>query len=159
MLNSQNGALNQICPGRSVGDCMHETLKVTPVLEDYLEAIFNLSRDDRGARSRDIADAMNVHKSTVTSALRALKQMGLIHYAPYEAVSLTEAGVKVAADVVQRHETLREFFTDVLEVNPDTAEKAACGMEHSMPRQIVEKLAEFAKDVRDYRKDRRKPDE
>lgn len=138
---------------------MHETVKVTPVLEDYLEAIFNLSDDDRGARSRDIADAMHVHKSTVTSALRALKQMGLIHYAPYEAVSLTEAGRKVAADVVQRHETLREFFTGVLGVDPDTAEKAACGMEHSMPREIVEKLALFAKDVRDYRKKRREADE
>ncbi|MCD8140788.1 MAG: metal-dependent transcriptional regulator [Planctomycetaceae bacterium] len=131
---------------------MHETVKVTPVLEDYLEAIFNLSRDERGARSRDIADALNVHKSTVTSALRALKQMQLIHYSPYEAVNLTEAGSKIAADVVRRHETLRGFFTDVLGVDPETSEKAACGMEHSMPREIVEKLAIFAEEVRDHRK-------
>lgn len=112
---------------------MHETLKVTAVLEDYLEAIFNHSRYDQGARSRDIAEAMGVHKSTVTSALKALRQMGLIHYSPYEAVTLTSEGMKVAKDVVKRHDTLREFFIEVLEIEPDMAEKAACGMEHSMP--------------------------
>lgn len=127
---------------------MHETLKVTAVLEDYLEAIFNLSASGAGARSRDIAEHLSVHKSTVTSALKALKQMRLVHYAPYEAVTLTVEGTKVARDVVRRHETLKDFFTDILKVDSDMAEKAACGMEHSMPREIVDKLAAFARTVR-----------
>ena len=137
---------------------MHETLKVTPVLEDYLEAIYNLSRFDLCARSRDIAEALGVHKSTVTSALRALKQLRLVNYSPYEAVTLTDEGRKVAKDVVKRHDTLKEFFTDVLEIEPEMAETAACGMEHSMPREIVEKLARFAENIRKYRKDRRTHD-
>lgn len=128
---------------------MHETLRVTEVLEDYLEAIYNLSRYDNRARSRDIAEALHVHKSTVTSALRALKQMRLINYSPYEAVTLTAEGIRVAQDVVRRHETLRDFFVDILKVDRETAEKAACGMEHAMPRILVEKLAEFARTVRD----------
>ena len=137
---------------------MHETVKITPVLEDYLEAIYNLSRYDQGARSRDIAEALGVHKSTVTSALKALNQMRLVNYFPYEAVTLTPEGIVVAEDVVKRHVTLRAFFTDVLDVEPAMAEEAACGMEHSMPREIVEKLARFAENVRDYRKNRREED-
>lgn len=137
---------------------MHETLKVTAVLEDYLEAIFNLSRGDRGARSRDIAESMRVHKSTVTSALKALRQMGLVHYSPYEAVTLTAEGAIVARDVVNRHETLRDFFVEVLDVDAATAEKAACGMEHSMPVEIVEKLARFANGYRDLGENRRTRD-
>lgn len=136
---------------------MHETLKVTAVLEDYLEAIHNLSRFDRGARSRDIAETLGVHKSTVTSALKALKVMELIHYAPYEAVTLTAKGQKVAEDVVRRHATLKEFFIEVLEIDAETAEKAACGMEHSMPREIVERLAVFAEGYR--KRNRRTRDE
>ena len=123
---------------------MHETLKVTPVLEDYLEAIFVLSRQGNAARSRDIAEKLGVHKSTVTSALKALAQMRLINYSPYEAVTLTEKGRKVAADVANRHETLKRFFIEVLEIESDMAEEAACGMEHAMPREIVDKLARFA---------------
>lgn len=134
---------------------MHETLRVTAVLEDYLEAILNLSRFNQGARSRDIAEALAVHKSTVTSALKALREMQLVNYSPYEAVTLTPKGRKLAEDVVKRHETLKGFFTDILKVDTETAEKAACGMEHSMPREIVEKLAAFASSTR--KSQQRKP--
>ncbi len=131
---------------------MTESHKITAVLEDYLEAILNTSKDGIGARSRDIVDALGVHKSTVTAALKSLGQMGLIHYAPYEAVTLTAKGRKVAESVARRHEALLRFFTDVLNVDPETAEKAACGMEHAMPREILEKMTEFAENVREFRK-------
>lgn len=118
-------------------------MTLTATLEDYLEAIFNLCRFDNAARSRDIAESLNVHKSTVTAALKSLGQMRLINYAPYEAVTLTLEGRKLAEDVVRRHSALKNFFVDVLKVDAEQAEKAACGMEHSIPREIVEKLARF----------------
>lgn len=117
---------------------------LTAALEDYLEAIYHLSRFDKAAHSRDISEALNVHKSTVTAALKSLGQQGLINYSPYEAVTLTSSGEKIAKDVVKRHEALKNFFTGVLIVDEDTAEKAACGMEHAIPREIVDKLVDFA---------------
>lgn len=123
---------------------MHKAAPVTSVLEDYLEAILNLCRHDSAARSRDIAESLNVHKSTVTAALKTLGQLHLINYAPYEAVTLTPEGKRLAEDVAKRHAALRDFFVNVLKVEEDMAEKAACGMEHSVPREIVEKLADFA---------------
>ncbi len=121
---------------------------LTAALEDYLEAIFHLCRHDQAARSRDIAEALNVHKSTVTAALKSLGQMNLINYAPYEAVTLTPEGRRLAMDVVGRHAALKDFFIQVLRVNPEMAETAACGMEHAIPREIVEKLIRFAKEMR-----------
>ncbi len=121
--------------------------EVSAVLEDYLEAIFNLCRSDRGARSRDIAEALSVHKSSVTSALRTLRQNGLVHYEPYEAVTLTRRGRQVAEEVVRRHDILKRFLIDVLGVDGEEAEKAACGMEHSVSRDIVDKLVQFAKNL------------
>lgn len=126
------------------GNIMEKGAPVTSVLEDYLEAILNLCRYDSAARSRDIAESLNVHKSTVTAALKTLGQMELINYAPYEAVTLTPTGRQVAEDVARRHAALRDFFVDVLKVDEGMAEKAACGMEHSVPREIVERLADFA---------------
>lgn len=148
----QNRGIRRTAAAEAEGNTgMHETLKVTAVLEDYLEAILNLNRFGNGARSRDIAEALSVHKSTVTSALKALNQMGLVFYSPYEAVTLTPKGKQLAQDVAKRHETLKSFFTDVLDVDPATAETAACGMEHSMPREIVDKLARFAEHIREDR--------
>ena len=127
---------------------MAKTMALTAALEDYLEAILNLCRFDSAARSRDIAESLNVHKSTVTAALKSLGQLNLINYAPYEAVTLTPKGRRLAEDVARRHAALRDFFVDVLRVDETTAETAACGMEHSIPREIVEKLATFAMRMR-----------
>jgi Mn-dependent transcriptional regulator len=123
---------------------MEKAGMLTAALEDYLEAIFNLCRFNNAARSRDIAESLNVHKSTVTAALKSLSQMRLVNYAPYEAVTLTPEGKKLAEDVAKRHAALKNFFVHVLNVDDAMAETAACGMEHAMPREIVERLAEFA---------------
>ncbi|MCD8140688.1 MAG: DtxR family transcriptional regulator [Planctomycetaceae bacterium] len=123
---------------------MTKGVTLTAALEDYLEAIFNLCRFDSAARSRDIAESLNVHKSTVTAALKSLGQMNLINYAPYEAVTLTPEGRRLAEDVAKRHAALKVFFINVLRVDEAMAESAACGMEHSVPREIVHKLALFA---------------
>lgn len=127
---------------------MAKELQLTAALEDYLEAIFNLCRHDTAARSRDIAESLRVHKSTVTAALKSLGQMDLVNYAPYEAVTLTPEGKRIAADVVKRHAALKDFFINVLKVDAELAENAACGMEHSIPREIVAKLAAFAIQMR-----------
>ena len=127
---------------------MQKSVSLTPALEDYLEAIFNLCRFASSARSRDIAGTLNVHKSTVTAALKSLAQMELIHYAPYEAATLTPKGRRLAEDVVRRHAALKDFFVNVLKVDGETAETAACGMEHAVPREIVRKLAQFAIQMR-----------
>ena len=128
---------------------MPKAVELTPALEDYLEAIFNLCRFNSAARSRDIAELLNVHKSTVTAALKSLGQMKLINYAPYEAVTLTPEGKRLAEGVAIRHSALRDFFVNVLKVDRSVAESAACGMEHSVPLEIVEKLATFAISMRD----------
>lgn len=127
---------------------MTKAANVTAALEDYLEAIFHLCRFDSAARSRDIAETLNVHKSTVTAALKSLGQQNLINYAPYEAVTLTDEGRKIAEDVVRRHAALKHFFFHVLRVDNDMAESAACGMEHAVPREIVDKLVTFAAQMR-----------
>jgi DtxR family Mn-dependent transcriptional regulator len=123
---------------------MPKATGLTPALEDYLEAIFNLCRVDRAARSRDIAENLNVHKSTVTAALKSLGHLRLVNYSPYEAVTLTMEGRRLAEDVIRRHQALRDFFIDILKVEAGMAEKAACGMEHAIPREIVDRLASFA---------------
>jgi hypothetical protein len=50
----------------------------------------------------------------VTTALRALREEGLVYYEPYEFASLTERGTKSARSVLRRHKILRNFFSSVL---------------------------------------------
>lgn len=122
---------------------------LSATLEDYLETILELVREGHVARSRDIAGRLGVHKSTVTAALRSLGELGLIHYAPYEVITLTPEGEKRAQDVLRRHEALRQFFVDVLNVSAPVAEKAACAMEHVVPKEVLQRMADFSAFLRE----------
>ena len=123
--------------------------RLSSSLEDYLEAIHHVVARKDAARVKDIAERKGVSASSVTGALRALAERGLVNYAPYDIVTLTERGAALAQGVVRRHDALREFFERVLEVAPDTAEEAACRMEHAMPRDVLEKLVRFVAASRD----------
>lgn len=111
--------------------------------EDYLEAIFNLTGRSNVARSKDIAKQLGVSKASVTGALRVLKKKGLANYKPYDYVTLTESGKKAAAQVVRKHNILKSFFVNVLGVDADAAQQAACKAEHALGPGIIAKLLCF----------------
>ncbi len=116
---------------------------LTGSLEDYLEAIYHLLHQENKARVKDVADHLQVKKSSVTVALRALAKQKLINYAPYGEVTLTLLGEKTAEDVVRRHETLKEFFITVLDVDAKQAEDTACKMEHVLSKEMTDKFIQF----------------
>jgi len=117
--------------------------KLSASLEDYIEAIYNIVEEKEKARSKDIAACLKVSGASVTEALRSLSAKGLINYAPYAAITLTDKGRKVAKDVVHRHNALKHFFTDVLGIKEDIAEEGACRVEHTAPREIIDQMINF----------------
>ncbi len=113
-------------------------------LEDYLEAIYQLSTQTQGARVKDIANRLQVRAPSVNAALRTLAEHGLVNYVPYDAITLTAAGRTAAVNVVRRHEALLDFLVNVLAVEASEAENAACAMEHAVSEPILERLIQFA---------------
>jgi DtxR family Mn-dependent transcriptional regulator len=96
-------------------------VKLSASLEDYLEAIFNLSSENKVARSKDIAEELGVSRASVTGALRTLSGRKLVNYKPYGFATLTEAvGVEDAV-----------------------AQEAACRAEHALGPEIINRLLRF----------------
>ncbi len=122
---------------------MGEPVKLSESLEDYLEAIFHLAAKRGVARARDIAERLDVNRSSVTGALQALARKGLVDYQPYEVITLTRHGEAVAIEVVRRHEILQGFLEKVLSIDAAEADKAACRLEHAVSTPILERLTEF----------------
>ncbi len=119
------------------------TAKLSASLEDYLEAIFNIAAESGSVRSKDIAKSLGVSMPSVTGALRQLKRKELANYRPYGCVSLTDSGRAAAAQVARKHGILQAFFMDVLGVDPQLAQKAACKAEHSLGPEIITRLLYF----------------
>lgn len=118
--------------------------KITDSQEDYLEAIYQISEEKMAARAKDIATLLKVRASSVTGALKGLSALGLVNYAPYDLITLTPAGKKVAVEIVHRHRALKGFLTTVLGITETEADDAACKMEHSVPKDIVERFIKYA---------------
>ncbi len=119
---------------------MRANQQLSASLEDYLEAIFHVIEEKQAARAKDIVERLGVHNSSVTQALRALSERGLINYAPYDLVTLTDSGRAAAADVVEKHQALRAFLVDVLGLDATSAEDNACRLEHGISQDVLERL-------------------
>jgi DtxR family Mn-dependent transcriptional regulator len=112
-------------------------------LEDYLEAIYHIIAEKHVARSKEIAARLQVSRASVTEALRALSKRELINYSPYEAITMTPQGKKAAQSVIFRHDALKQFFIEVLAVDPEVAEKGACRVEHTAPPEVISHMISF----------------
>lgn len=116
---------------------------LSPPLEDYLRAIYDVETKQKVARPKDISRAQGVASSTVTAALRALADRDLINYEPYGLITLTATGRKAARDLVIRNLIVRSFIEDVLGLEPAQAQQTTCDMEHAINRQALERFVCF----------------
>ena len=116
---------------------------LTSVMEDYLEAIFDLDKEKKVVRVKDIAKRLNVKMPTVTSMLKTLSKRKLVHYEKYEYVELTDKGLEVGGEVHRKHVILRRFLTDVLNINLNTADEEACKMEHALSLGTLDSMTDF----------------
>ena len=107
--------------------------------EDYLEAILVLQKKKGMVRSADVARHMDVSKPSVCHAVATLKKGGFLLMDGDHFLHLTDLGREVAEATYEKH----RFFTDRLieaGVDPETAERDACRIEHVISEETFERL-------------------
>ena len=128
-------------PKKETNDTYQKPL--TPAMEDYLEAIYNLGKEKRVVRVKNIAKRVGVKMPTVTNMLKALSKGGFIDYEKYEYLELTDKGIEVGREIHRRHKVFRNFLTDILKVDFEKANEEACKMEHAVSPSTMDRLIEF----------------
>ncbi|MBN1334923.1 MAG: metal-dependent transcriptional regulator [Deltaproteobacteria bacterium] len=116
---------------------------LTGALEDYIETVYELVRDHKVARVRDIARARKVRSASVTPAMRRLADLGLVRYVQREYIDLTPEGERFARRVYARHQILVRFLQHVLGMPEGAAVQDACAMEHSLSPVAMDHLVRF----------------
>ncbi len=119
--------------------------KLTFAMENYLEAIYELSAQGAGARVSDIALRLGVTKASTNSAMSTLSEKGLIVSERYKEVFLTPEGLKLAELTSKKHHVIRQFLTEVLKVEPSIAEADACAIEHVISSDSIAAMQAFMK--------------
>ncbi len=122
---------------------MTEENELSESLEDYLETILELQTKNTVARSKDIAQKLDIKRGSVTGMLKKLAAQEFINYEPYGYVTLTASGKKIAKEIEGRHIFLKDFLFRVLKVEEKIANDTACRMEHAMDKATFKKFKQF----------------
>ena len=113
--------------------------------EDYLETILILSRKLPVVRSVDIANEMNFKKSSVSIAMKNLREKNHITVTDAGFIYLTDSGKEIAESVYEKHQLLTEILVK-LGVDESIAADDACRMEHVISKETFKAIKKYAKD-------------
>ena len=119
--------------------------KLSPTMEDYLEIIYSICKENQVARIGEIAKKMGVKNPSVNAAMKFLVGKGLVGHEKYGFVSLTNDGQKLASEVQDKHDIIYRFLTEVLWIDKRIANKDACEIEHAISKQTFIRLTKFFK--------------
>lgn len=114
-------------------------LIVNESAENYLETILILSRRLPVVRSVDIANELNYKKSSVSIAMKHLREKKHITVTDAGFIYLTEEGRKIAEMIYERHEFLSSYL-ESLGVPADIATEDACKIEHVISQESFEAM-------------------
>ena len=116
-------------------------MQIRESAENYLETILMLKKKIGKVRSIDIVNELGFSKPSVSVAMKNFKENDLITIDEEGYITLTHSGLKIAQNILERHETLSKMLI-MLGVNEETAKEDACKMEHVLSEESYNKIKE-----------------
>lgn len=104
-------------------------MKTNESAENYLETILILSQKLPVVRSIDVATELGFKKSSVSVAMKHLREKEHIKVSESGYITLTDAGREIAEMIYERHNILTSMLI-ALGVTPEVASEDACRIEH-----------------------------
>ena len=120
------------------------TMHINESAENYLETILTLSKKLPVVRSVDVANELDFKKSSVSVAMKNLREKEHIVVSKEGYITLTESGLAIAEMIYERHELLTSWLIQ-LGVDPKIAAEDACRIEHVISTESFEAIKKHAK--------------
>ena len=117
-------------------------MNVNESAENYLETILILSKKLPVVRAVDIANELGFKKSSVSIAMKNLREKNHITVTDAGFIYLTETGKEIAEMIYERHEFLSAWLVS-LGVSSDIATEDACKIEHVISKESFEAIKKF----------------
>lgn len=113
---------------------------ISPTVEDYLKAIYKLQRGREKVTNSAIAERLQLSNATVTSMIKKLAKQKFVKHISYHGVVLTDAGEKVAVEVIRRHRLVELFLKEILKLEWDKVHDEAEKLEHYISDEILDSI-------------------
>lgn len=114
---------------------------ISQAMEDYLKAIYKLEQSVSPVPTSALAEQLNFSPASVTNMCKKLAEMHLLNYEPYQGVTFTEAGQKLALEIIRHHRLLELYLAEALKVPWDKVHEEAEKLEHVISEDLEERMA------------------
>jgi DtxR family Mn-dependent transcriptional regulator len=116
---------------------------LTQSIEDYLKAIYELTRIEGRAATTDLAEYLKVTPASVTGMIKKLSKTDppLVEYQKHQGATLTKDGLKVALEIIRHHRLLELFLYQILDYPWDEVDEEAHQLEHVISEKFEEQIA------------------
>ena len=112
--------------------------------ENYLKTIYHLSKaGEKSVSTNAIADDLNTKAASVSDMIRKLASKKVVSYKKYHGVRISEAGKKIAIQIIRKHRLWEVFLVKKLNFNWDEVHDVAEQLEHIKSPLLIEKLNQF----------------
>jgi DtxR family Mn-dependent transcriptional regulator len=118
--------------------------RITPAIEDYLKAIYQLEQEEPEAGSvtgQRIAERLGVASPSVTNMIKRLSDLGLVQHERYRGVELSGTGERIALEVVRHHRLLERYLVEALGYGWDEVHDEAERLEHHISEALEARMA------------------
>ena len=116
--------------------------------ENYLETILRLSERLPVVRSVDVANELDFKKSSVSIAMKNLREKNHITMTDAGYIFLTEEGKEIAEMIYERHKLLSKCL-EILGVDHEIADRDACKIEHVISKESFDAIKKYTSEVLD----------
>ena len=114
---------------------------LTRSVEDYLKAIYRLTKAGGPATTSDIAQLLELSAPSVSGMVKRLSEQGLLEHVPYKGVELTRAGRQAALRMLRRHRIIETYLVERLGYTWDTVHDEAERLEHAVSDGLIDRMA------------------
>lgn len=114
----------------------------TESAENYLETILVLSKRLPVVRGVDISNELGFKKSSVSIAMKNLREKKHITVTDAGYIYLTESGLEIAEMIYERHQLLSSWLIR-LGVDEKIATEDACRIEHVISKESFEAIKKY----------------
>lgn len=120
-------------------------MKIQESAENYLETILVLGKKKGSLRAIDIVNELNYKKSSVSVAMKNLRERGYIFVDERGFITLTSHGRAIAEAIYERHTILTKWLTSI-GVEEAIASEDACRIEHVISTESFEAIKKLLQD-------------
>jgi len=115
---------------------------LSPAVQDYAKAIYALEqRGERPVTTNALAERLSVTPASASGMCKRLGELGLVDHVRYKGVVLTQAGERVALEVLRHHRLLELFLAERLDVPWDRVHDEAEVLEHVLSEELEALIA------------------